>query len=122
MFRVLRRYSLVNAYSGQKLFCEMGNQSFNVFYTGVPLVLLGVLDRDVLASTAEAFPQASVVCAVFPHALTSGGLHPPHLSGQPGVSHGVCRAALRARRARRRVLQRPDLLVVDRAGARRGEG
>ena len=88
MFRVLRRYSLVNAYSGQKLFCEMGNQSFNVFYTGFPLILLGVLDRDVLASTVEAFPQASVVCAVFPR-LGQWGFASSSSQRAAGVSNGV---------------------------------
>ena len=51
------RYALFNAMSGQKLFCEMANQGFNIFYSAFPILLLGVYDRDVSAATAMRYAQ-----------------------------------------------------------------
>ena len=50
-------YAMFNAVSGQKIFCEMANQGFNIFFTAMPIILLGVYDRDVEAVTAEKYPR-----------------------------------------------------------------
>lgn len=49
-------YTMFTGWSGQKLYVELGIQSYNVVYTGLPVLLMAVLDRDVSAKSAIRFP------------------------------------------------------------------
>lgn len=46
-----------NGFSGQKWFLELGTQSYNLLYTGLPILLLAVLDRDVQSEWALRYPK-----------------------------------------------------------------
>ena len=50
-------FSFFAACSGQKVYPEAGLQCFNTWLTAWPIVLLGVLDRDVSDSMAMRFPR-----------------------------------------------------------------
>ncbi len=45
-------FAFVNAFSGQKYFTEGSIQLYNVLFTTLPLLLLGMWDTDVTYATA----------------------------------------------------------------------
>jgi magnesium-transporting ATPase (P-type) len=47
---------LFAGWSGQKFYIEMANTTVDVVYTGLPILLLAVLDQDVSAKSAVRFP------------------------------------------------------------------
>lgn len=50
-------YGFVSGASGSKLLWEIGTQVYNVFFTGLPIVILGVLDQDLPAEYGMKYPQ-----------------------------------------------------------------
>lgn len=40
-------YTIVAAWSGQKFYVEAASQTYNIFYTGIPILLVAVFDQDV---------------------------------------------------------------------------
>ena len=50
-------YSAVTGFSGQKFFVELGTQSYNLFFTGLPVMLLMLYDRDVDQDLIYRVPQ-----------------------------------------------------------------
>jgi magnesium-transporting ATPase (P-type) len=50
-------YSFFSGYSGQKFYLEVGIQLYNVAFTAVPIIVLGVLDQDVPRGMAELQPE-----------------------------------------------------------------
>lgn len=50
-------YSFYTGWSGQKFYIELMAQSFNVLYTGLPILYLAVLDRDISAENCLRFPM-----------------------------------------------------------------
>lgn len=50
-------YVLFTGWSGQKFFIELATQTYNLFYTGIPILLIAVLDQDVDADSAQRFPH-----------------------------------------------------------------
>lgn len=50
-------FSNYNGFSGQKWFVEYGNQTYNLLYTALPLLLMGIYDRDVWDTTALKYPM-----------------------------------------------------------------
>jgi len=49
-------YAFSNAFSGQKFFPEGGIQLYNILYTNLPALLLGIFDQDVKTSSALSTP------------------------------------------------------------------
>ena len=47
----------MSGYSGQKYYLETGIQWYNVLFTSVPVIALGVLDQDIPAAAAELRPE-----------------------------------------------------------------
>ena len=43
--------------SGQKFYIEYANQTFNLIYTGLPIIMLSVMDQDVSSANAVRFPH-----------------------------------------------------------------
>jgi phospholipid-transporting ATPase len=43
--------------SGQKFYIEYANQTFNLLYTGVPILITAIFDQDVSAANALRFPH-----------------------------------------------------------------
>ena len=50
-------YSNSTGWSGQKFFIEMATQSFNLIYTGAPILVVAVLDQDIDSENAQRFPR-----------------------------------------------------------------
>ena len=50
-------FSLYTGWSGQKFYIELGTQTFNLVFTSLPVLLVGIYDRDVNAEYALKFPQ-----------------------------------------------------------------
>ncbi|CAE7403369.1 ALA3, partial [Symbiodinium sp. KB8] len=50
-------YVIFAGWSGQKFFIELATQTYNLFYTGIPILLIAVLDQDVDADSAQRFPR-----------------------------------------------------------------
>ena len=50
-------FAFTNGFSGQKFFPELAIQSYNIVYTGLPIIALAVLDQDVSARLAVRYPQ-----------------------------------------------------------------
>jgi hypothetical protein len=50
-------YSTITGFSGQKFYVEYGNQTFNLLYTSLPLLMFGIYDKDVWADTALRYPK-----------------------------------------------------------------
>jgi phospholipid-translocating P-type ATPase (flippase) len=48
---------IYNGFSGQKYYNEFNNQVFNIIYTGLPIVFLGVFDKIVDDNVALKFPR-----------------------------------------------------------------
>jgi phospholipid-transporting ATPase len=46
-----------SAFSGQKYYNELNNQAFNVFYTALPIIFLGIFDKIVTDNIALKFPK-----------------------------------------------------------------
>lgn len=53
-------FSVFTGFSGQKFFIELAVQSFNLMYTGIPILWLGVLDQQFSAQNALRFPMLYV--------------------------------------------------------------
>jgi len=53
---LLSRYTILTGWSGQKFYVEPASQTFNLVYTGPPILILGLLDQDVSADDAQRFP------------------------------------------------------------------
>lgn len=49
-------FTIMAGWSGQKMYVEAGTQAYNLLYTGLPVLLLTVFDRDVSRRSALAFP------------------------------------------------------------------
>jgi len=49
-------YTVVAAWSGQKFYVEAASQTFNLVYTGLPILVAAVYDKDVSADNALKFP------------------------------------------------------------------
>ena len=50
------------AFSGQKIYVEWAIQFFNLFYTSVPIILLGAYDRDISKQSCRSFPKDYSSC------------------------------------------------------------
>lgn len=50
-------YSIYTGWTGQKFYIEFAVQTFNLVYTGAPIVVLALFDRDVSPETALRFPK-----------------------------------------------------------------
>ncbi len=50
-------FQFVNGFTGQKWYIEFGNQTFNLIYTSIPILILAILDRDVDDSLALQYPK-----------------------------------------------------------------
>jgi phospholipid-translocating P-type ATPase (flippase) len=55
-------FALTNGFSGQKMYTEAAIQFFNLFFTSLPIILMGVLDRDVQVSTSLRIPRLYLPC------------------------------------------------------------
>lgn len=53
-------FTAQTGWSGQKFIVEYANQSYNLCYTGLPILLLAILDRDVDVASSLEFPQLYV--------------------------------------------------------------
>ena len=49
-------YSVYTGWSGQKYYIELATQTFNLIYTGWPIVILALFDQDVSAEMSIKFP------------------------------------------------------------------
>lgn len=49
-------FQIFTGWSGQKFTVELATQAYNIMYTGLPILLVGVLDQDVSDATALKFP------------------------------------------------------------------
>jgi magnesium-transporting ATPase (P-type) len=56
-------------FSGQKFYVEYGNQTFNLLFTGLPILLLGVYDYDIFQENALKYPK------LFDYGRTGKGLN-----------------------------------------------
>lgn len=54
-------YMFTTGSSGQKFYSELGFQMYNIAYTSMPIILLGVFDYDVPWSVGRRFPQLYLV-------------------------------------------------------------
>ena len=52
-----RRFNFFCAWSGQKFNLEVGTQMYNLVWTSIPILCIGILDRDVSNETARKLPQ-----------------------------------------------------------------
>ncbi|KAA0151127.1 hypothetical protein FNF29_04818 [Cafeteria roenbergensis] len=50
-------FGIDSAWSGQKLYGEVANQAYNLFFTGAAVVAVAVLDQDVDQDSAQRFPS-----------------------------------------------------------------
>jgi magnesium-transporting ATPase (P-type) len=50
-------FSYFTGWSGQKFYVEYGTQTFNLLYTSLPVLVMGIYDRDVDAEYALRFPK-----------------------------------------------------------------
>ncbi|EQC34176.1 hypothetical protein SDRG_08383 [Saprolegnia diclina VS20] len=50
-------YMFFTGYSGQKFFLEWGLQGYNLFFTALPIVVVGALDQDLPDYICEGFPR-----------------------------------------------------------------
>ena len=50
------------AWSGQKIYVEAAIQMFNLFYTAIPILLLGAYDMDISAKSCFSFPKDYISC------------------------------------------------------------
>jgi magnesium-transporting ATPase (P-type) len=50
-------FNFNNGWSGQKYYTEGAIQMFNLLYTSIPILLLGVYDRDVRPGAVFAYPR-----------------------------------------------------------------
>jgi magnesium-transporting ATPase (P-type) len=50
-------FQFYNGFSGQKWFLEYGTQTYNLIYTGLPVLLMAVLDRDLDAEWSLRYPK-----------------------------------------------------------------
>eukprot|EP01138_Halocafeteria_seosinensis_P005193 gb/GECG01005310.1/.p1 GENE.gb/GECG01005310.1/~~gb/GECG01005310.1/.p1 ORF type:complete len:1477 (+),score=206.05 gb/GECG01005310.1/:1-4431(+) len=50
-------YSMFTGWSGQKFYIELATQTFNLIYTGLPILLVAVMDQDIDAENAQLFPR-----------------------------------------------------------------
>lgn len=50
-------FSIFTMWSGQKFYIELATQTFNLVYTGLPILLVAILDQDVDAECAQLFPH-----------------------------------------------------------------
>lgn len=51
-----------NAWSGQKYYTEGAIQMYNLLYTSLPILFLGVYDMDILPSTVLHYPKIYQAC------------------------------------------------------------
>lgn len=49
-------YGMYTGWSGQRLFVGLSVQLFNLAYTGLPVIYTGILDQDLPAKVAQAYP------------------------------------------------------------------
>jgi magnesium-transporting ATPase (P-type) len=49
-------YTIIAAWSGQKFYVEAASQTFNLIFTGLPILVAAVYDQDVSALSALTFP------------------------------------------------------------------
>eukprot|EP01138_Halocafeteria_seosinensis_P011049 gb/GECG01011285.1/.p1 GENE.gb/GECG01011285.1/~~gb/GECG01011285.1/.p1 ORF type:complete len:1420 (+),score=171.01 gb/GECG01011285.1/:1-4260(+) len=50
-------YSLYNGWSGQKFYVEYGTQTYNLIYTGLPILIFAILDQQLDSETLLKFPE-----------------------------------------------------------------
>lgn len=50
------------AFSGQKIYVEWAIQFFNLFYTSIPIILLGAYDMDIGKLSCSVFPKDYMAC------------------------------------------------------------
>jgi magnesium-transporting ATPase (P-type) len=55
-------FACVNGFSGQKMYNEGGIQLFNLVFTSVPILLLGIYDQDVPKEMMYMYPQLYKPC------------------------------------------------------------
>ena len=55
-------FAFYNGLSGQKYYNEVGIQFFNVFFTSIPILLLGLFDADLSFDTVLKYPQIYSDC------------------------------------------------------------
>ena len=55
-------FAFINGFSGQKYYTEGGIQLFNTVFTSIPILVLGVLDRDLAYNTVSKYPRIYQDC------------------------------------------------------------
>lgn len=55
-------FAWLNGFSGQKIYTEAAIQLYNLVFTALPIILCGIYDMDVDASTIYRFPQLYTPC------------------------------------------------------------
>ena len=60
-------FAFFNGFSGQKYYTEGGIQLFNVVFTSIPILVLGVIDRDLSYTTVSKYPKIYQDCVTNAH-------------------------------------------------------